>query len=130
MMSLDGKMKHYTIAVSVILVLFMAGYFLTALKPHFLGLSLGLAFGYLSLWTTFRKAKVIGEVASGLKKYSVFSYSVAGFGVIIRIGLAILCVWLALIYPQSLHLISVIAGFSLIYIIIMTDMLLEFGRKR
>ncbi|WP_332628615.1 ATP synthase subunit I [Halalkalibacter flavus] len=130
MLTVDGKMKRYTIVVSVILLLFTVGFFLTVHKPQFLGLIVGLAFSYLSLWTTFRKTKVIGDVASGLKKYSMFSYLIASFGVLIRIGLAILCVWLALMYPKTLHLISVITGFSLIYIIIMADMLIEFGRKR
>ncbi|MDT8860435.1 ATP synthase subunit I [Alkalihalobacillus sp. MEB130] len=130
MLTLDGKMKRYTIVVSLLLLLFLVGYFLTVHKPQFLGLLVGLAFSYLSLWTTFRKARVIGDVAAGLTKYSTFSYIIASFGVLIRIGLAILCVWLALVYPDVLDIISVITGFSLIYIIIMADMLIEFGRKR
>ncbi|GAE33635.1 ATP synthase subunit I [Halalkalibacter akibai] len=130
MMSLDGRMKRYTIIVTVIIVVLIMGYLLTSFKPQFLGLIIGLAFSYLSLWTTFRKAKVIGEVASGLNKFSMFSYTIAGFGVLIRFGLAILCVWLAITYPNQLHLISVIAGFALIYVIIMADILIESGRKR
>ncbi|MFC0471710.1 ATP synthase subunit I [Halalkalibacter kiskunsagensis] len=130
MISFENKMKRYVVVTSILIVLFMTGYVLTEFKPQFLGLTVGLSFSLLSLWTTFRKAKVIGDVASGLKTYSMFSYTIASFGVLIRIGLAILCVWLALVYPDRLHLISVITGFALIYVIIMADILIESGRKR
>ncbi|WP_332692002.1 ATP synthase subunit I [Halalkalibacter lacteus] len=130
MISLEGKMKRYIVVASILIVLFMTMYVLTEFKPQFLGLTIGLSFSLLSLWTTFKKAKVIGDVASGLKTYSTFSYTIAAFGVLIRIGLAILCVWLALEYPERLHLISVITGFALIYVIIMADILIESGRKR
>jgi ATP synthase protein I len=130
MMSLEGKMKRYTILVSLFILLFMSGYFLSSFKPQFLGLTIGLSFSFISLWTTFRKAKFVGTVATGLKKVTFFSYFISTFGVLIRIGLAILCVWLALEFPDRLHLISVITGFALIYVIIMADILIESGRKR
>lgn len=130
MMSLEGKMKRYTWMVSLLILFFLAGYALSSFKPQFLGLTVGLIFSFLSLWTTYTKTKVIGSVATGLKKITVFSYFISTFGVLIRIGLAILCVWLALAIPDRLHLTSVITGFALIYVIIMTDILFESGRKR
>ncbi len=130
MTSLEGKMKHYAIVVTIFILLFALGYLSSPFKPQFLGLIVGLTFSFINLWTTFQKAKAVGEVATKVKNYSLFSFFIAGFGVVIRITLAITCVWLALIFPDQLHLISVITGFALIYVIIMADMLVQFVRKR
>jgi ATP synthase protein I len=130
MNSLEGKMKHYTIVVVTLLMLFLIGYISTTYKPQFFGLFIGLIFSFFSLWTTYRKAQFVGDMASGIKRYKLFSYFISSFGIAIRITLAILCVWIALRYPEQLHLFSVITGFALIYIIIMADMLIQTVRKR
>jgi ATP synthase protein I len=131
MISLEGKMKSYSLVVIVLIILFIVGFISTPLESQFLGLILGLVFSYFSLWTTFRKARFVGEVGvAGLKNHMLFSYFISIFGIAIRISLAILCVWIALLYPESFHLISVITGYALIYIIIMADMLIQTVRKR
>ncbi|WP_227937039.1 ATP synthase subunit I [Alkalihalobacillus deserti] len=131
MISLEGKMKSYSLIVIVLIILFTIGFISTPLERQFLGLILGLIFSYISLWTTFRKARFVGEVAvAGLKNHMLLSYFLSIFGIAIRIALAIFCVWIALIYPESFHLISVITGYALIYIIIMADMLIQTVRKR
>ncbi len=129
-MSLEARMKRYTIIVSILIVLFMIGFWVSTYKSIFLGLTIGLLLSFLGLSTVFRKAQYVGAVATGIKKYKLFSYFISTFGVLIRIGLAILCVWLALSFPERLHLFAVITGFALIYVIIMTDILIESGRKR
>lgn len=126
--SLEQKMKHYTAITTILLFVFLIGYLLSPNKAAFLGLIIGLSFSYLSLWTTYRKAQLIGTVT--VKKTEFLSYFVTVFGMVIRIGLAICSVWIALRFPEKVSVILVIAGFALIYVIIMTDMLVQFVRKR
>lgn len=130
MTSIQEKMKKHVIITSGFMVLFLLGYLTSPYEPQFLGIMLGLLLSFISLWTTYRMSIVIGDVASGIKSTTIFSYLITGLGFGIRIFLAILGVWLALMYPEKLDLILVIAGLALMYVIIMADMLVESGRKR
>ncbi|WP_241773378.1 ATP synthase subunit I [Alkalihalophilus sp. As8PL] len=130
MTSLEGKMRQQTIITSILLVLFLIGYLVTPFSEQFLGLLLGLSVSFLNLWTTYRKAQVVGMVADRRRKQSFLPFILAGFGFGIRIILTISAVYLALIYPDKLDVISVIAGLALIYVIIILDMLVQFVRKR
>ncbi|MCM3489757.1 MULTISPECIES: ATP synthase subunit I [Alkalihalophilus] len=130
MTSLEGKMKQHTITTSILLVLFLVLYLITPLQTQFLGLALGLSVSFLNLWTTYRKTQVVGMVADRKRKQSFLPFILAGFGFGIRIILTIAAVYLALIYPDKLDVISVIAGLALIYVIIILDMLVQFVRKR
>ncbi|RSK28947.1 hypothetical protein EJF36_19820 [Bacillus sp. HMF5848] len=130
MESFEMKMKNYSLIVLSLLGILLVGYVLLTWKTVFLGAFVGFLFGFLSLWTTYIKTKVIGEAAAGVKSYTSISYFIAIFGIAIRMGLAIIPVWMAILQPERLNIIAVIAGYSLIYIIIMTDMLVHFARKR
>ncbi|WP_035344705.1 ATP synthase subunit I [Alkalihalobacillus hemicellulosilyticus] len=112
MTTIQKKMKNYCLIVSGFVLLCMIGYLTSSFQSHFLGFMIGLLLGLLSLWTTYRKSILIGEAASGMKNHTTLSYVVAGFGFVIRIGIALLGVWLAITYPEQLDLISVIAGFA------------------
>lgn len=130
MTSIQNKMKIYVIIVSSFMLLFLVGYLTTTFQSQFLGLIVGLFLSFVNLWTTYRKSIITTNAAAGLKRYTSFSYIVAGLGFAIRITLTLFGVWLALEYPEYLDLIAVITGLALIYVIIMADMLVEFGRKR
>ncbi|MED1601647.1 ATP synthase subunit I [Alkalihalophilus marmarensis] len=130
MSSLQGKMRQHTIIVMTLLFLFITGYLLTQLKVQFLSFFAGLSVSFLNLWTTYYLAKVVGKVADQKRKHSVLPFILAGFGYLIRIVLALSVVYWALINPDTLNVLLVIAGISLIYAIIMLDMLFQFMRKR
>nr|WP_283246054.1 ATP synthase subunit I [Bacillus suaedae] len=122
-------MKVYVVIVAGLMILFMIGYLTSPLQPQFLGLIVGLSLSFFNQWTTYSKT-LIATNTTGEKRYSIFSYALAGFGFAIRISIVLFGVWLALVFPERLDLISVIIGLALMYFIIMADMLLEFGRKR
>ncbi|WP_017725992.1 ATP synthase subunit I [Halalkalibacterium ligniniphilum] len=130
MTALQTKMKGYSFVLGSLAVLSLIGYALTPYPSYFLGFFVGLFFGFLNLWTTYRKAVIIGGFSAETSKKSLLSYGMASLGMVIRIGLAITAVALALKFPENIHLLSVIAGFSLIYVIILLDLILQFVRKR
>ncbi|WP_088104387.1 ATP synthase subunit I [Halalkalibacter urbisdiaboli] len=130
MTSLQGKMKQYSILVSLFAALFILGYVFTPYLAVFLGLLIGLSAGFFNLWTTYSKAKVVGSVADKIGRRSSFSFVVAGLGFVIRIGVILISLWFAVTFPDNVDLFSVITGFALIYVIIILDMLLQIVRKR
>ncbi|UOE93947.1 ATP synthase subunit I [Alkalihalobacillus sp. LMS39] len=130
MITFQAKMKGYTYISIIFGFVFLVGALLTPFQPHFLGLFLGFTASYISLWTIYRKTAVVGEISANPKNISFISYALAGFGIVIRYGLAIFAVTIAFRYPDAVHLLSVIAGLSLIYVIILLDMIIQFVRKR
>lgn len=129
-MMLAGKMKFYSLIMIAFGMITLLIYLLTPLKSYSLGFLLGIIFGYVNLWTIYRKTIVVGRAANTAMNHSAFSLIWAGLGFVIRVALALFAVWLALNNPEQLHLLSVIIGFSLIYIIILIDMICQFMRKR
>ncbi|NEU30404.1 hypothetical protein GN156_06365 [bacterium LRH843] len=124
------KMKHYSLIVAVLGIASLLIYLLTPLKTISLGFLIGLLFGYVNLWTIYRKTIIVGYAASKNAYRSIFSMILAGLGFVIRVSLALFAVWLSLLYPEAISLISVITGFSLIYFIILIDMISQLIRKR
>ena len=80
MTSLEGKMKQYSMIVSMCAGLFIVGYFFTPYSAYFLGLFVGLSASFLNLWTTYQKTKVVGNVADKVNGRSFFAFVLAGFG--------------------------------------------------
>ncbi|WP_157800918.1 ATP synthase subunit I [Bacillus solitudinis] len=130
MTSIESKMKHYSVTVSIFTSLFLVGYLFSSYPDVFLGLLLGTTAGLFNLWTTYSKAQVVGSVADNVKQRSIFSFVVAGLGFIIRIGVILCSIWLVAKFPDNIELFAVITGFSLIYVIIIVDMLIQIVRKR
>lgn len=127
----EEKMKYYSFVVALIGIISLLVYLLTPLQSYSLGLFIGLIFGYVNLWTIYRKTIVVGRAASSRGTHqSVFSLVWAGLGFLVRAAIALFAIWLAFLYPENIHLLSVITGFSLIYIIILIDMIIQFVRKR
>ncbi len=126
----NEKMKYYSLIVGVLALVTIFTYFMTSFRSHSLGFLLGLIFSYVNLWTIYRKTIFVGETAEQSRHPSVFSTFVAGFGFVIRTAIALAAIWLALRRPETFNLVSVITGFSLIYIIILVDMISQSIRKR
>ncbi|WP_157796567.1 ATP synthase subunit I [Bacillus sp. FJAT-45037] len=128
--SVEGKMRQHTVIITSLLVLFLIGYLVTPYSVSFLSFFAGLSISFLNLWTTYYLAKVVGKVADRERKHPVLPFILAGFGYLVRIVLALSVVYWALINPDTFDVLLVIAGLSLIYVIIMLDMLFQFMRKR
>ncbi|WP_078556147.1 ATP synthase subunit I [Bacillus alkalicellulosilyticus] len=130
MTSLQQKMKGFTIVTAIFILLFLIGYIITPYQSHFLGLVIGLSFSYINLCTIYIKTKVVGDRAAGMSGKAYLANGIASFGMLIRFGLAVCAVALAVSFPETIDLISVITGLALIYIFLLIDMTIEFIRKR
>lgn len=98
--------------------LYVLGWGFTEYKSIFLGLVLGTALSLFNLWLMVRKTDKFGEaVLQGKKVRSLGSFS--------RMATAALAVIIALKYPDSFHLISVVLGLMTIYVVIMIDFFLQ-----
>lgn len=129
MILFEEKMRHYAVIVALIGISTLLIFLLTPLQSYSLGFLFGLILGFISLWTIYYKTKVVGRATDATRK-SAFSFIWAGSGFAVRTALALFAVWMALTYPAYIHLLSVITGFSLIYIILLIDMIIQFIRKR
>ncbi|MCM3714277.1 ATP synthase subunit I [Halalkalibacter oceani] len=129
MILFEEKMKHYSVVVALIGISTLLIFLLTPLQSYSLGFFIGLTFGFINLWTIYYKTKIVGRAAN-VKNKSAFSFIWAGSGFVVRTAIALCAVWLAIAYPAYIHLLSVITGFSLIYIILLIDMIIQFIRKR
>lgn len=101
-----------------LLALYVLGWGFTTYQSIFLGLILGTSLSMFNLWLMVRKADKFGEaVLQGKKVRSLGSFS--------RMATAALAVMIALKYPESFHLISVVLGLMTSYIVIMIDFFLQ-----
>ncbi|MGJ7920746.1 ATP synthase subunit I [Neobacillus sp. LXY-4] len=101
-----------------LLSLYVLGWGFTPYQSVFLGLVLGTSLSLFNLWLMVRKTDKFGDaVLQGKKVRSLGSFS--------RMATAALAVMIALKYPDSLHLISVVLGLMTSYIVIMIDFFLQ-----
>lgn len=101
-----------------LLAFYVLGWGFTSYQPIFLGLILGTSLSFFNLWLMVKRTDKFGEaVLQGKKVRSLGSFS--------RMATAALAVMIALKYPDSVHLISVVLGLMTIYFVIMIDFFLH-----
>ncbi|WP_147534978.1 ATP synthase subunit I [Bacillus marasmi] len=101
-----------------LMALYVLGWGFTTYQSVFLGLTLGTALSLFNLWLMVRKTDKFGEaILQGKKVRSLGSFS--------RMATAALAVMIALKYPESFHLVSVVLGLMTSYIVIMIDFFLQ-----
>jgi ATP synthase protein I len=101
-----------------LLALYVLGWGFTPYQSVFLGLVLGTSLSLFNLWLMVRKTDKFGDaVLQGKKVRSLGSFS--------RMATAALAVIIALKYPDSFHLISVVLGLMTSYLVIMIDFFLQ-----
>jgi ATP synthase protein I len=101
-----------------LLALYVLGWGFTSYQSIFLGLILGTGISLFNLWLMARKTVRFGEaVLQGKRVRSLGSFS--------RMASAAFAVIIALRYPESFHLISVVLGLMTSYIVIMIDFFLQ-----
>ncbi|MFS0788430.1 ATP synthase subunit I [Shouchella sp. 1P09AA] len=123
--SARSQMKRYSLVSMLVAAVFLVGYFVSSVQHVFLGLLLGFGASYLNLWTTYRNARHVGKTSS-----STFSMLIVGLGYVFRMLLALVAVGLALLYPDTFHLIAVVIGIALMYIVMMVDLVIKANRRK
>jgi ATP synthase protein I len=115
MKAMYARQRKY---IFYLMALYVLGWGFTEYKSIFLGLVLGTALSLFNLWLLVRKTDKFGEsVLQGKKVRSLGSFS--------RMATAALAIIIALKYPDSFHLISVVLGLMTIYVVIMIDFFLQ-----
>lgn len=113
--------KRYTIYTVVSIAIFISLAFLTSFQTVFLGLALGSVISLSNLLSTYYQVKRLGEsLEIGRAKFSL--------GTLFRFALVIGAVYIAFQFPDLFHLISVVVGLMLTYIIIFINSLFQFKR--
>lgn len=113
--------KRYTIYIVVFITIFISLAFLTSFQSIFLGLALGSFISLCNLLTTYLQVKRLGEsLELGRAKLSL--------GTLFRFALVIGAVYISFQYPDLFHLISVVIGLMLAYIIIIINSLFQLKR--
>jgi ATP synthase protein I len=101
-----------------LLALFTLGWGLTPYPTIFLSLILGTAFSLYKLWFMYRKVDRVGDAIVNQKK-------LRSLGSLQRIAVSGLAVLIALRFPETFHLISVIVGLMTFYMVILIDFVFQ-----
>ncbi|WZY00162.1 ATP synthase subunit I [Bacillus sp. FSL W7-1360] len=126
-LSFQGQMKRYTWVAAAVMVVCVGGYFFTSSQVIFRSLMLGFFTGYIILWTNYRHVHIVGHVNSSSTLFAMF---IAGLGFVIRVSLALAALILALQYPTRFNTFAVIMGLSLMYGIVMVEMVSKVLRRK
>jgi ATP synthase protein I len=122
----SGAFKRYIRLTLFLLAIFVLAYSFTPYQSIFLGLILGTICGIYNLISMYRKIERLGQaVVHGTKAKTLGSLS--------RMLTAGLAVLIALRYPETFHLVSVVVGLMTVYAIIFIDSFLQhyvFKKKR
>lgn len=102
-----------------LLAIFVLGWGFTERQSIFMGLILGTVISLFNLWTMVLRTQKFGEAVLEGKK-------VRSLGTLSRMAAAVLAVLIAVKYPKTFHLISVVIGLMTSYIVIMIDALISF----
>jgi len=101
-----------------LLVFFLIGASITSHQRIFLSLLLGYVVGYYSLRFLQSRIKAFGRAV-------VEKGSSANLGTFIRLGGIAVVAVMALRFPEKVHLLSVIAGIGIAYVILFFDFTLQ-----
>ncbi|EIJ80312.1 ATP synthase F0 subunit I [Bacillus methanolicus PB1] len=101
-----------------LLAVYVLGWGFTSFKSIFLGLIFGTSLSFFNLWLIGRKMRKFEKaVTEGKKTVSLGSFS--------RMATGAFAVIIAMRYPDTFHLISVIIGLMTSYFVIMIDFFLQ-----
>ncbi|AXF56382.1 ATP synthase subunit I [Salicibibacter kimchii] len=126
---LRHRIKHYYWTVAIVYLISVAALFLTAYHSVIFSILIGIAACLFSFTTIYLKALVIDRITTR-KSPGIASYLVTVFGLVIRYGLIVMIVAIALTFPDMFHLIAILAGYAVLYIYVMVDMFLQLQKER
>jgi ATP synthase protein I len=106
-----------------ILSIYVLGWGFTSYPSIFLGLSLGGVFSMFLLWSMYHKINRLGQAVVDKEK------KVRTLGSLQRLAVSGLAIVIAMRFPETFHLLSVVAGLMTYYFVIMIDFLLQSLRQ-
>lgn len=101
-----------------LLAFYVLGWGFTPYHTIFQGLLLGTVFNMYSLWTIYSKVNRLGQAILDKKK-------VRSLGSLQRLAVSGLAVLIAIRFPETFHLLSVILGLVTFHIVIMIDLFIQ-----
>ncbi|MGD6960829.1 ATP synthase subunit I [Fictibacillus phosphorivorans] len=110
--------KRYLIFSYCLLTVLILSFIMGIHKLIFASLALGLAFSSINLLSMYSEIRRLNNVASQNKKFRSFS-------TFSRLSVAAMAILIALKFPDNFHLLSVVIGLLLIYIIIFIDFVVK-----
>lgn len=113
--SMFNRVKSY---IFYLLAIFVLGWGFTPYQEVFLGLVLGTGLSLFNLWLLVKR---MDRFSQQFDKGTV----VKSLGFFSRVATAILGVMIAMEFPEYFHLISVIIGLMIAYVVIMIDFFIE-----
>ncbi|QQK77985.1 ATP synthase subunit I [Salicibibacter cibarius] len=122
-------MKLYCLVTMVAALISILVFILTPYYSLSLGFLLGVVSCLLSFASIYIKAFVFDKVAER-ESPGILSYLVTAFGLVIRYGLIAVAVALAIVFSETFHLATVLAGYAGLYLYIMVDMFLQLQKER
>lgn len=126
---LRHRIKHYYWVVAIVFLISAVALFLSMYDSVVFSILIGITACLFSFTTIYLKALVIDRIATR-KSPGIASYLVTVFGLVIRYGLIVLIVALALSFSDLLHLLAILAGYAVLYIYVMMDMFLQLQKER
>lgn len=110
-----------------LLALFVIGWGFTPYPTIFLGLILGSVISVFNLWSMHSKVNRLGQtiVENIAKKEDEKKKRAPSLGSLQRLAAAALAVVIAMRYPDTFHLISVVIGLMTYHFVIMIDLLFQ-----
>lgn len=115
MPEIQQMFRRYMKYVLNFLVLLIVGWGVTPYKSIFSGLLLGTIISTFNIWLLMKKTSDLGETT----KYG--GTKIKTLGSLTRMAAAALAVFLALEYPQDIHIPSLAIGLMAMYFVIMID---------
>ncbi|AZB40905.1 ATP synthase subunit I [Bacillus sp. FJAT-42376] len=110
--------QRYLKYILYLLAIYVIGWGFTDYREIFLGLITGTVFSLFNLWTMVRKQKQFEKAFQEGK-------TIRSMGMLSRMAAAGLAVLIAMRYPDTINLISVVIGLMTIYVVIMIDFLIQ-----
>ncbi|WP_144460114.1 ATP synthase subunit I [Siminovitchia fortis] len=109
---------RYKKYILYLLAIFVLGWGFSHYQSIFMGLILGTSISFFNLWMMVRRMDKFGEaMLAGRKMRSL--------GTLSRMAAAILAVFIAVQYPETFNLMSVIIGLMTSYLVIVIDALIS-----
>ncbi|WP_102348239.1 ATP synthase subunit I [Bacillus sp. Marseille-P3661] len=122
MLENKGMLTRYLKIIINILVLFVLGWGFTPYTTIFNGLILGAVASTYNMWLLYRKVNKFGQAV-------VENRRMGSLGMLQRMASSVLAVLIAMRYPETFHLVSVIIGLMTYYIVIMIDFIIQSKRN-
>lgn len=101
-------------AVFFLLAFFALGWGFTAYKTVFAGLAVGVLFGHYNFWILVRRMERFDQALSEGKK-------VPSMGSGLRFASGVASVAVAITWPKYFHLVSVVIGLMIPYVLLLVD---------